>query len=69
MTPQQLDDAIDQLAPAEACRAYDHPNLAAWQTVRGALTDRRLQTIVAVFDDDAEAGSSDPYVQALRRGG
>jgi hypothetical protein len=67
MTPRQLDDAINQLTPAEACRDYEHPNLAAWRSVRDALTDHPPQFIVAVFDEDPKVGSSDPYVRTLRQ--
>jgi hypothetical protein len=41
---EQLDAAIAGLAPAEACPAYDHPNLAAWREVRASGADA-----VAVF--------------------
>jgi hypothetical protein len=34
LSDQQLDDAIAALTPAEACRAYDHPNLEAWREAR-----------------------------------
>src|SRR5437868_13611905 len=30
----QLDAAIEQLAPAEACPDFDHPNLRAWRALR-----------------------------------
>jgi hypothetical protein len=67
MTPEQLDDAVNQLAPAEACRDYDHPNLAAWRSIQDALTDHRPRIIAAVFDDVPKVGSSDPYVRTLRQ--
>jgi hypothetical protein len=38
----QLAQAIELLAPAEACDAYDHPDLAAWRREVGSST-------VAVF--------------------
>jgi hypothetical protein len=42
VTPAQLDEAIESLAPAEACTFYDHPNLEAWRGARGS-------SVVAVF--------------------
>lgn len=42
VTAAQLDEAIETLAPAEACTAYDHPNLEAWRRARGS-------SVVAVF--------------------
>ncbi|MCC3763708.1 hypothetical protein K3N28_11570 [Glycomyces sp. TRM65418] len=59
-----LDQAIRLLAPAEACTAYEHPNLAAWRSVRQALdggTDA-----VMVFVGDLNEKSDDADVEALR---
>jgi hypothetical protein len=42
--------AIDLLAPAEACKAYDHPNLAAWRQLHSQLDSR--DTVIAAFADD-----------------
>ena len=42
VTAAQLEEAIEALAPAEACTAYDHPNLEAWRQARGSA-------VVAVF--------------------
>lgn len=61
----ELARAIDLLAPAEACTAYQHPNLAAWRKLRDGLHEG--QTAVAVFVDDWEAPSDDPHVAALRK--
>lgn len=35
LTEDQLDRAIDELSPAEACLDFDHPNLLAWRSARG----------------------------------
>lgn len=57
--------AVDLLAPAEACTAYDHPNLLAWRRLRDELPEDR--TAVAVFVDDWGSPSDDPRVEALRK--
>lgn len=51
MSPGDLDTAIDLLAPAEASLHYEHPNLAAWRSVRVAA--RTGEVIVARFSDVA----------------
>jgi hypothetical protein len=58
-----LGRAIELLAPAEACTAYEHPNLAAWRWLHAGLSEG--DAAVAVFADlDEPCG--DPYVAALR---
>lgn len=59
-----LGRAIELLAPAEACRAYDHPNLAAWRRVYGELPEDG--EAVAVFLGDPARPDADPYVAQLR---
>ncbi|GAA2275421.1 hypothetical protein GCM10009853_031930 [Glycomyces scopariae] len=59
-----LDQAIRLLAPAEACTAYEHPNLAVWREVRKALDAG--ETAVAVFLADLEYSGADPAVLALK---
>jgi hypothetical protein len=52
LTLEQLDEAIERLAPAGACAAFDHPNLAAWRDVRAtvdAAAPGRRPSIVAFF--------------------
>jgi hypothetical protein len=56
--------AIDLLAPAEGCRAYDHPNLMAWRQLHGQLDVR--DTVIAVFAGDQDGMCDDPHVRALR---
>ena len=56
-TPQ-LDAAIQTLAPAQACTAVEHPNLAAWRTVRAELDSNPARTAYAVFVGDLD----DPVV-------
>jgi hypothetical protein len=60
----QLAQAVELLAPAEACRELAQPNLAAWRDLAG--WDWRGATVLAVFDPDPEAPSADPHVIALR---
>jgi hypothetical protein len=69
LTLDQLDEAIDRLAPAEACLDFEHPNLAAWREVREAALQTSGQTIVAVFDANPESRTADSNVLALRRQG
>jgi hypothetical protein len=60
LTRHQLDEAITALAPAEACTAVDHPNLAAWREVarrHDAAPGARLTAV----------GMVDRGVRALRR--
>ena len=64
---QRLQEAIDLLAPAEACTAYDHPNLAAWRRLRAEVTDRPDAQVVAVFLGDLQPSATDgPYERLLR---
>lgn len=49
LTRAQLSDAIERLAPAEACTDYDHPNLVAWRAVAARAEQRTDAVIVAVF--------------------
>ncbi|TNM42793.1 pyridoxamine 5'-phosphate oxidase family protein [Nocardioides albidus] len=62
---QQLDEAIAALAPAEACTAVPHPNLAAWRALRDAH-DERDGSISAVFVRDAADPVSSPIDAILR---
>jgi hypothetical protein len=59
-----LDQAIRLLAPAEACTAYEHPNLETWREVRKALDTGA--TAVAVFLADLDYTGDDPAVLALQ---
>lgn len=56
--------AIELLAPAEACPAYEHPNLAAWRWLHAGLDDGG--EVVAVFAADLDEPCDDPHVAALR---
>ena len=67
LTVGQLDDAIKRLAPAEACKDWDHPNLAAWREIRTCLDAHPQWTVVAVFDADPALRSGLVDVRTLRR--
>jgi hypothetical protein len=56
--------AIELLAPAEACTAYDHPNLAAWRWLRSVLGEGGVA--VAIFVGDLGQACDDRHVEALR---
>ncbi|MEU3457862.1 hypothetical protein ABZ671_30370, partial [Micromonospora sp. NPDC006766] len=60
----QLADAISLLAPAEACREVEHPNLRIWREIHGWEWDD--DPLIAVFDVDPDAPTDDPHVIALR---
>ncbi|GAA1522773.1 pyridoxamine 5'-phosphate oxidase family protein [Nocardioides humi] len=62
---QQLDEAITALAPATACTAVDHPDLAAWRALRDAH-DERGGAIAAVFVGDAADPVTSPIDADLR---
>ncbi|WP_326558980.1 hypothetical protein [Micromonospora sp. NBC_01796] len=56
--------AIDLLAPAEACTAYEHPNLFAWRRLHDVLGPDGVA--VAVFVADLHQPSADEHAEALR---
>lgn len=58
MTPAQLDDAIAQLAPAEAAAGVSHPNLVAWRAVASAEPDEIAVVFMGSVDDEP-AGPAD----------
>jgi hypothetical protein len=61
-----LDRAIAMLAPAEACTAYEHPNLRTWRRLREEIGDSG--SAVAVLTQSIEiAESQEPYTAALLR--
>ncbi|MFC6014896.1 hypothetical protein ACFP2T_01625 [Plantactinospora solaniradicis] len=60
----QLAAAIALLAPAEARREVEHPNLRIWRDVYRWGWDGG--SLIAVFDADPDAPTDDPYVRALR---
>jgi hypothetical protein len=64
LSPEELDEAIALLAPAEACAAYDHPNLAGWRRIRQELVGGGQP--VAVFLDALADLSTDLDVAQLR---
>lgn len=55
LTTEQLDAAIERLAPAEACTAWDHPNLWAWRDLRtGVAGDARFVVVFIAEPGDRE---------------
>lgn len=59
-----LGQAIRLLTAAEACTAYEHPNLVAWRSVFGVLDGGN--EAVMVFVGDLDEKSDDPDVEDLR---
>lgn len=64
---QRLQEAVDLLAPAEACTALDHPNLAAWRQVRAEAANRPDAQAVAVFLSDLEPSPTEGRYERLLR--
>lgn len=63
ISTRQLDAAIEQLSPAEACEAFEHPNLWSWRELRA--TDS-LAPLVAVFIGDRNDRSADEHQVTFR---
>lgn len=64
MTEADFADAIELLRPAEACSAFDHPNLWSW---RPLLRDAPANAeFVAVFIEDLDAPAASDAELALR---
>lgn len=65
MSVGQLEAAVDDLSPAEACTELDHPNLHHWREV---LTDVRENggQIIAVFVGGLSDPPADEHDSALR---
>ncbi|HUY47341.1 MAG TPA: hypothetical protein VMV92_16685 [Streptosporangiaceae bacterium] len=59
-----LGRAIELPTPAEACTAYDHPNLAAWRWLHAGLGEGG--TALAVFVGDLSEPCDDRHAEALR---
>ena len=68
MTPAQLDDAIAQLAPAEAAAGVSHPNLVAWHAVAAAEPLEIAAVFIGSVDDDP-AGQADAALRSRLTGG
>ena len=64
---QRLREAIDLLAPAEACTEYQHPNLAVWRQVRARMADRPGAQAVAVFLGDLRSSATEGRYERLLR--
>jgi hypothetical protein len=59
----ELADAVELLAPAEACAELEHPNLAAW---RAALADgAELEAVFVRSLDDEVSSAADAALRAL----
>jgi hypothetical protein len=65
MSREQLDESIERLAPAEACTAWDHPNLWSWRELRTSAGDD--ERFVVVFVGHRDDRASDDAQRAFRR--
>jgi hypothetical protein len=63
LTVEDLDRAVELLAPAEACTEMEHPNLQVMRAMRADLADDELA--VVVFVGDLSDRSDDPGVRSL----
>ncbi len=54
LTTHELEHAVAGLSPAEACTAYEHPNLAAWREILTELQSNPARTAVVVFIGDLD---------------
>ena len=63
---QQLDEAVNTLAPSEACTGIDHPNLAAWRRIAERLDADGSGSVTAVFVRSAEDPVGSELDAALR---
>lgn len=61
--PAEFDDALAQLAPAEACTDEQHPNLWSWRELRATGAPEFVAVFVGSFDDPA----LDPVDRVFRR--
>lgn len=68
LTRSQLEHAIALLAPAEACRAYEHPNLWRWRDaiLPAWRRDPSVRVFAAFLGSEGAAATDDPAVRALR---
>jgi hypothetical protein len=67
----ELAAAVESLAPAEACTALEHPNLAAWRSVLAELDGNPAREAVAVFVadlDDPVTSEADGSMRATFEG-
>lgn len=65
VSTDQLEAAVAELAPAEACSDFTHPNLHHWRDLLGKATDGGGR-FVAVFVDDLADEPVDDHDHALR---
>lgn len=66
LSTDQLEEAIEGLAPAAACTSVKHPNLAALRAVRASLASDPGLTAYAVFVGDLADPVGSPADAALR---
>nr|WP_199866913.1 hypothetical protein [Nocardiopsis sp. TSRI0078] len=65
VSADQLGAAVAELAPAEACTEFEHPNLHHWRELLDRVADGGGE-LVAVFVDDLADEPVDDHDRALR---
>ncbi len=66
MSVAELTHAVNGLAPAEACTAYQHVNLEAWRVMLAEVQSNPYRSIVAVFIGDLDDPVSSEADGSLR---
>ena len=66
LSPSELDGAIALLAPAEAARMFNHPNLFAWRQIAADWRRDPSAQAFVVFIADFSDEVTGPYDEALR---
>ena len=73
MSVDQVERAVKAMAPAEACSAYQHPNIAAWRRIASHVRGSPGSAAVAVFSpSDTPTGRNrvvDAFARALAERG
>jgi hypothetical protein len=65
LSREQLETAVAELSPAEACTDFQHPNLLHWRELLDETAERGGQ-FVAVFVGDLDDPPVDQHDRALR---
>lgn len=67
VSADDLNRAVDIVAPAEAATMYQHPNLKSWRNILAELSSASGGRIFAVFIASMDDPISSSYDEALRR--
>jgi hypothetical protein len=65
LSARQLELAVSVMAPAEACHAFQHPNLAAWRRILEQLRREPGAAAAVAFIGDGRSPSSNKIIEAF----